>query len=255
MIGSELSLDPDVGFFERFYIKLFGVPINGLRIRLRRILPHCNGNPRRILDAGCGRGVFSFELAKKFPEAMVVGLDMDREQLAKNKFIANKAGIHNIEFRYGDVARLSNKSEFDLVLSVDNLEHIEDDQCALNALATALQPGGRLLLHVPSHERRWPLFKYRENFSVPGHFRPGYSREIITELITTTGLLQIELETYTFGLLENVSNNISYAITKAEAKNRSLYAVLFPLLNLLSWFGRNNHPLKGAGVLVIATKK
>ena len=44
-------------------------PANGLRIRLRRVLPVTEGSYRTILDAGCGSGVFSYELAKRHPEA------------------------------------------------------------------------------------------------------------------------------------------------------------------------------------------
>jgi len=255
VIGTELSLSPNTGLAERIYIHLFGIPINGLRIRLRRILPFLTGNPSRILDAGCGRGVFTYELAKRFPEAKVVGIDLDQDQLRTNKDIAQRANISNIEFQHGDVAKISIKSEFDLVLSVDNLEHVEDDQGALRALASALQPGGRLILHVPGYERRWFLFSFRENFSVPGHRRPGYTLEAIIEMISATNLLIVEQASYTFGWLETFSNNISYLITKAEAKNRIIYALFFPLLNLLSWLGRNSHPPKGAGILVIATRK
>ena len=35
--GAELSLDPSISSLERLYIRCLGVPINGLRIRLRRV--------------------------------------------------------------------------------------------------------------------------------------------------------------------------------------------------------------------------
>ena len=72
--------------------------------------------------------------------------------------------------------------------------------------------------------------------------------------LQATGL-QIMKAYYTYGWLENVSNNISYWITKAEAKNKVAYGLLFPLLNCMAWLGRNSRPQKGAGVLVIAEKK
>ena len=59
---------------------------------------------------------------------------------------------------------------------------------------------------------------------------------------------------YTYGWLETVTNNISYWITRAEMKNKMLYALVFPLLNLLSYLGRNSRPTKGAGVLAVATR-
>ena len=67
--GRELSFDPGRSKFERTYAKLLGAPANGLRIRLRRVLPSTDGTYRDILDAGCGGGVFSIELAKRHPQA------------------------------------------------------------------------------------------------------------------------------------------------------------------------------------------
>ncbi len=73
--GRELSLDPGRSKFERMYANLLGAPANGLRIRLRRVLPATEGSYRTILDAGCGSGVFSFELAKRHPRAQVIGVE------------------------------------------------------------------------------------------------------------------------------------------------------------------------------------
>ena len=75
--GRELSLDPGRSRFERMYANVLGAPASGLRIRLRRVLPATKGSYQAILDAGCGSGVFSFELAKRHPEAKVVGVDSE----------------------------------------------------------------------------------------------------------------------------------------------------------------------------------
>lgn len=258
MIGDELALTPGIGKLERLYIKLLGVPISGLRIRLRRILPHLSGQPERVLDAGCGRGVFSYQMARRFQSAEVVGVDIDDSQLDKNRAIAERAGLFNLRFRAADLtdpALLDDqfRGQFDLVLSVDNLEHLEDDRKGLSTLFQALKPGGRLVLHVPGFERRWPVFRFQTNFDVPGHFRPGYRLDDLRALVTEAGF-EVDYSWYTFGWLETVTNNLSYAITKAEAKNKMIYALVFPLLNAFAWLGRNTRPDKGAGVLLVADK-
>ncbi len=254
MIGSELALNPEAGIFERMYVRLAGVPINGLRIRLRRILPRVTGRPKKVLDAGCGRGVFAYQIAKKFPDASVTGVDVDDKQLEVDRLIAEKAGLRNISFTHADVSRLPFREDFDLVLSVDNLEHIEDDMRALTGLAESIKMGGCLVLHVPGYERRWLFFKFRKNFDVPGHFRPGYRLDEITDKVTRTGL-HVKEAFYTYGWLETVSNNVSYLITGAEGKNRFVYALIFPFLNVIAWIGRNSRPEKGAGILLIAEKR
>lgn len=254
MIGHELALNPSVSRLEKLYIRVFGVPISGLRIRLRRILPKLNGyKPAKVLDAGCGRGIFTYQLARKFPSASVVGVDIDKQLLKMNALVAASAGLSNIVFHSHDVASLPFDREFDLVISVDNLEHLEDDDAGINSLARAVKPHGILILHVPGYERRWMFFRFRTNFDVPGHFRPGYRLEEITAKVRTAGFC-IKEAYYTYGWLETVTNNFSYLVTRAEAKNKAIYAILFPVLNGLAWLGRNARPKKGAGVLIVATK-
>ena len=251
--GAELSLDPELSPMERIYTRLFGVPISGLRIRLRRVLPATRGDHRRILDAGCGRGVFTMELSKLHPASEVIGVDIDNAAVNRAQLIADRAGLENCRFESGDVTQLDFQNEFDLVLCVDNLEHIEDDVGAMNSLATALIPGGRLVVHVPGYYRRWLLLGRRVNFDVPGHMRPGYTREQITQRLEQTEL-KVKEATYTYGILETFTNNISYLISRARQENKYLYSAVFPFLLAISFFGKFSRPKWGAGVLVQAQK-
>jgi len=129
--GCELSLDPGRSRFERWYARVLGAPANGLRIRLRRVMPATVGDYASILDAGCGSGVFSFELAKRHPHAEVLGVDMDPALIARARIVAAGAGLANCRFEERDVTGLGFDREFDLVVSVDNLEHVEDDVAAI----------------------------------------------------------------------------------------------------------------------------
>ena len=51
MIGRELIHDPSLSRLEKAYVRVFGIPINGLRIRARRILPLVHSGYRAILDS------------------------------------------------------------------------------------------------------------------------------------------------------------------------------------------------------------
>ncbi len=248
--GWEMCYDPDLTAIERVYTRIFGVPINGLRIRLRRVLPKVGGNYGAILDAGCGIGVFSMQLAKLHPEAQVMGVDLEESLVKKATEITRHAKISNCEFQLGDVTNLHLDRKFDLIVSVDNLEHVENDVRALESFRRLLNPQGRLVVHVPGYYRRWPIFERKVNFDVPGHVRPGYLKEQLAERLRNAGFVLLE-QCYTFGLLENLSNNISYAITGAEKRNRILYAMVFPFLAILAYFGGFQRPSWGAGVLAV----
>ena len=253
-LGDILKYDKSLSFFERTYISIFGVPINGLRIRARRVLPLITKKYNCIMDAGCGPGVFTFEIAKMNPLCKIYGYDIDDESIETNKKIAENLKLNNCFFKNQDILELNEPEKFDLILSVDNLEHIEDDLKALSSFNFALKKGGTLMLHVPGLYRRWKFFGWAENFYVNGHFRSGYTLEEINEKLLKTGF-EIDIAYYTYGWLETITNNISYWITKAQKKNKFLYAFIFPFLNWISYFGRNSRPKKGAGILVIAIKK
>lgn len=254
MPGAEQAHDPELSALERLYVRLLGVPANGLRIRLRHVLPHARGEFRSILDAGCGPGVFTMELAKRHPGAEVVGVDLDEAAVRRAAMIAERAGIDNCRFRVADVTALPFEGEFDLVVSVDNLEHVEDDVTAMRALRRALRPGGRLLVHVPGYHRRWLVLARRVNFDVPGHVRPGYTAEQLTAKLKRAGF-RVDSCRYTYGILETLTNNISYLITGARKRNRRLYALVFPALLALSYPGKFSRPRWGAGVLAIARRR
>jgi SAM-dependent methyltransferase len=251
--GCELSLDPGRGRLERLYARVLGAPANGLRIRLRRVLPATRGDYRRILDAGAGAGVFSFELAKQHPEAQVLGVELDPQLVERANGIARRARLTNCRFEAGDVTRLEFEGEFDLVVSVDNFEHVEDDVTAMRQLWQALRPGGTLVAHVPAYERRWLLFGRRVNFDVPGHVRPGYRADELADKLSRAGF-EIEQQAYTYGATETFTNNVSYLITRADRRNKGLYAIAFPALLGLSYFGKFSSPRWGAGLLTKARR-
>ena len=251
--GRELSLDPGRSKFERMYANLLGAPANGLRIRLRRVLPATDGSYRKILDAGCGSGVFSYELAKRHPQAQVTGVELEPDLVARANEIARRAHLANLHFEQGDVTKLDFEDEFDLVLSVDNFEHVEDDITAMRTLLQALRPGGRLVAHVPGYERRWLLFGRRVNFDVPGHVRPGYRADQLVAKLQEAGF-QVTGHRYTYGAIETFTNNISYLITGADQRRKVEYAAVFPVLLAVSWLGKFSQPKWGAGVLAVARR-
>ena len=251
--GRELSLDPGRSRFERLYANLLGAPANGLRIRLRHVLPATDGSYPAILDAGCGSGVFSYELAKRHPEAKVTGVELEPGLVARANEIAKRAHLSNCSFQEGDVTKLDFEDQFDLVVSVDNFEHVEDDVAAMRTLLHALHPGGRLVAHTPGYERRWILLRRRVNFDVPGHVRPGYRADELVGKLKEAGF-EVTGHQYTYGMLETFTNNISYLITGADQRRKLPYAAVFPLLLAVSYLGKSSQPSWGAGVLAVARR-
>lgn len=250
--GPEFLDDPRLNFLHRWYIRIFGIPVSGLRIRLRRILPAIEGRFQSLVDLGCGKGVFTFELARRYPNSRVLGIDNDQTQVDINNHIAKKHGLKNLTFEVQDILEFKTAEKFDLALSVDNLEHIKDDRAALKNILECLKPGGTFVCHVPAKERVWIFWGYSTNFDVPGHVRPGYRLIEIKDKIEETGFHILESR-HTYGYLETVTNNLSYLITGADQRNKLFYALAFPVLNFVAWLGAAQDPKgRGAGVLTIS---
>lgn len=96
----------------------------------------------RILENGCGVGMYVEHLAPFGGE--IVGIEYDWERAAeagsRSPRILNAAG----EF-------LPFPSEtFDLVLSHEVLEHVQDDALAVREMVRVLRPGGRAVIFVPN---------------------------------------------------------------------------------------------------------
>lgn len=256
-LGREQIHHPGYSIFEKAYIAAFGAPIVGLRIRARNVFSLIPKNRQyaRILDAGSGSGVFSFELGRRFPEARVLGIDFQKEAIEACMCIAEKTGVTNVEFRQEQIENMRENNTFDLVLCVDILEHIEDDLRALRGLSKAAAPGGILVLHVPALYRRYPVWKKSLNFDVETHVRVGYSPKEIREKVRQAGFLICE-SGFTYGFWETLANNLSYMITQARMQNKILYSLAFPVLISISLLGARARPRRlGAGIFVVAEKK
>jgi ubiquinone/menaquinone biosynthesis C-methylase UbiE len=100
-----------------------------------------------VLDAGCGSGVVTRELARRVGLAgRVVGLDPSSVMLAFAQEIAAQEGVHHqIEFCVGDVRALPfEDASFDVVVAVTTLAHTTNAESALPGLLRVLRPGGRI---------------------------------------------------------------------------------------------------------------
>ena len=168
--------------------------------------------------------------------------------------MAKNAGLKNCVFEVKDITKMNYENEFDAILCVDNLEHIEDDISTVKNLKRALKPGGFAIFHVPGYYRRWFLFGKSMNFDVTTHVRPGYTLEQIVDVVKEGGF-EIEKAFYSYGYLETITNNISYKITRAQKKHKYIYAFVFPFLLFISWWGHWSKPKWGAGVALVAIKK
>ncbi|MCK0530994.1 bifunctional 2-polyprenyl-6-hydroxyphenol methylase/3-demethylubiquinol 3-O-methyltransferase UbiG [Sphingobium agri] len=105
---------------------------------------------KRALDVGCGAGLLSEPLARL--GATVTALDAAQENIAIARAHAERQGLL-IDYRATPVEQLDSEG-FDLVTSMEVIEHVTDPAAFVGALAAKLAPGGLLILSTPN---RTPL--------------------------------------------------------------------------------------------------
>lgn len=104
---------------------------------------------RSALDMGCGAGLLAEPLARL--GAAVTAVDAATESVAVARDHAARAGL-SIDYRAGGVEAVAGE-RFDLVCSLEVIEHVADPRGFVAALAAVVAPGGLLILSTPN--RSW----------------------------------------------------------------------------------------------------
>src|SRR5690606_32158153 len=101
---------------------------------------------KSALDVGCGAGLLCEPLARL--GARVTGVDAAPENVAAARAHAAQSGLA-IDYRAGELAALSGR-RFDLVTSLEVVEHVADPAAFVRGLADAVADGGLLILSTPN---------------------------------------------------------------------------------------------------------
>lgn len=127
------------------------VDLDALAEKLKAALP-----ARRILEVGCGEGLFTERLAARYPDAEVCGIDITPR--VGRLFSGD---VSRVTFRHEAIADFARAREqaFDLVVVCDVLHHVpwEEHRSFLAAIKPTLRPGGCL---VVKDWEPWPSFSH-----------------------------------------------------------------------------------------------
>lgn len=104
------------------------------------------GEPRKVLDIGCGKGGVSRELQRRYPGVSCAGADYFYDKAFDYSEVFERFEQCDLErdsIRY-DVA------EFDLILLLDVLEHLREPEQVLGRLVGQASPGTSFLVSLPN---------------------------------------------------------------------------------------------------------
>ena len=102
--------------------------------------------PARIADIGCGEGWSTIAIARAYPAARVVGVDLDGPSIEAARHHAAEAGLDgNVEFREGDAAKLDD-GPYDAALIIEAVHDMANPVPVLAAVRSTLADDGSLIV-------------------------------------------------------------------------------------------------------------
>lgn len=179
------------GMNRNFYKNYFEIEKNHWLMRVRRMIIDDNlnkyltkkPNETKILDFGCGSGFFTDKLQEKGYQSFGIDISEEAIKFGELKGIKNLSVQDSHKLNYPD-------NNFDVVLSMDVLEHLEDESWAIKEVNRVLKSGGMFVVMVPAYKFLWGV-----QDEVAHHYR-RYTLGNVKKIILNNGKFKIIRSSY-----------------------------------------------------------
>lgn len=192
-----------------------------------------------ILDAGSGFGQYTWRMARWFPLATIKAVDIKPEQIADCNRFMQKAGLsHRVKFELADLTKFMESDKYDLVLSVDVMEHIEEDVRVFQNFHASMKEGGMLLISTPSDQGGSDSHDHDHEEGVHGfideHVRDGYNILEIEKKLFSAGFSKVQAR-YSYGNPGKISWKLSMKYPIQMLGKSKLFFILLPFYYLVTF--------------------
>ncbi len=195
---------------------------------------------QQILDAGSGFGQYVYYMASRNADWNIKGVDVKPEQVDDCNTFFHKVGLNNANFELGDLTRLNETEKYDLVLSVDVMEHIEEDVLVFKNFYKALKPGGMLLVSTPSdqggsdsHHDHDHEGEGGEHSFIDEHVRDGYGIQEIADKMKSAGFSKTEVH-YQYGTPGKIAWKLSMKYPIVMLNASYIFFIVLPFYYLIT---------------------
>jgi SAM-dependent methyltransferase len=228
---------------------------------LRAWIAKQHNNKVSILDAGMGFGQYSYWMANKIPNCQINAVDVKEDQIQDCTQFFKKVGVKNINFEVQDLVVYQNPDSYDLILSVDVMEHILEDVEVFKNFYASLKPGGMLLINTPSDQGGSDADDHSDESFIGEHVRNGYNINEIQDKLKLAGFSKIEAK-YAYGKPGSLAWKLSMKYPMLMLNASFIFIIILPFYYILTFpFAlllnsldvKQSHP-KGTGLVVKAWK-
>lgn len=214
-----------------------------------------------ILDAGSGFGQCAYYLSSLNSKWNIYSLDINRDKVCQCNTFFNNIGRQNVVFRTGDIQEYVSEEAYDLILSIDVLNYIEDDQQVIDNIYKSLKSKGTFLLSVPTCHSEFDLFPIQTEKQKLNPVRRGYLKKELVKKVKSAGF-KIEYIAFTYGKAGKWAYNIAIRWPLKALQLAKILGILLPIywifsipvalvLNLYDMFAKNRN---GEGLIIRAIK-
>ena len=214
-----------------------------------------------ILDAGAGFGQYSFWMIRHFKNCNILAVDVKEEQVADCNLFFSGIRAANVKFEIADLTKYVKENSYDLILSVDVMEHILEDVQVFRNFHRSMKPAGMLLISTPSDQGGSDVHDAGDSSFIEEHVRDGYNIKEIEDKLRAAGFSEVEAA-YSYGTPGKVSWRLSmkYPILMLGASKLFFialpfyYLLIYPVAFVLNYFDTYGHHATGTGLIVKAWK-
>lgn len=215
-----------------------------------------------IFDGGAGFGQYTYFLSTLSPDYNITGVDIMDDQVRDcNEFFGKIGKAERVKFQYGDLTQYSNPGAYDLVISVDVMEHILDDIAVFKNFYASLKTNGMLVISTPSDQGGSDVHDDHDESFVSEHVRDGYNINDIKEKLKFAGFSKVEAR-FTYGTPGKISwlFSMKYPIILINVSKLFFiilpfyYLITYPFCLVLNWLDVHMSHKTGTGLLVKAWK-
>jgi 2-polyprenyl-3-methyl-5-hydroxy-6-metoxy-1,4-benzoquinol methylase len=260
VIGGVSKKSPLLRSFFYFVLGMMFLRTWYVKRALRKLLSQKKGS-FNLFDAGSGFGQYSYYLAKKFPQVNIHAIDVKEDYIEDCRQFFKQSGITNVDFGVEDLTVPVHTNRFDFILSVDVMEHIQEDVQVFKNFYAALKPNGMVLINTPSNLGGSDADDEGDESFIGEHARNGYSVEEISEKLKRAGFA-IQSVQYAYGPMGSFAWRFGIKYPMLMLNKSKAFFLLLPFYYLvtlwftllLMWFDYASTNKTGTGLLVVAKK-
>ncbi len=214
-----------------------------------------------IYDAGTGYGQYSYFMSKKMQPNKIYAVDVKEKWIKDCEAFFSSRNISSVLFGVEDLTAVDHENKFDLIVSVDVMEHIVDDVKVFQNFYRALKPGGFLLINTPSVYGGSDVHEESDESFISEHAREGYSFKDLESKLEPLGF-KVYRSRYTYGKWGDRAwrLGIKYPIQIVNISKIFLivlpvyYLFTFPFTLIMMYADYSGTNEVGAGINFIAKK-